>query len=75
MDLESPCILTDKAGDKLYCMSKRKAGDMIAGGEGRQEYFGGTGKFAGISGGCSYRTDYVSPTQAVSRQKCQWQRP
>jgi hypothetical protein len=75
MDLESPCIMTDAVGDKLYYISRRKAGDMSAGGEGHQDYAGGTGKFTGITGGCSYRTDYVSSKQAVSRQKCQWQKP
>lgn len=75
MDLESPCVMTDASGDKLFYVSKRKVGDMGAGGEGRQDYVGGTGKFAGITGGCSYRTDYVSPNRAISHQKCHWQNP
>jgi len=75
MDLESPCIMTDTSGDKLFYVSKRKAGDMSTGGEGRQEYMGGTGKFAGITGGCSYTTDYVSSNRAITHQKCHWQKP
>jgi len=74
LDLEAPCMHTDTAGDKLYYVARRKSGDMNAGGPGQQELVGGTGRFSGIRGSCTFKTEYVSATQAVSHQSCQWQR-
>jgi hypothetical protein len=75
LDLEAPCSNTDSSGDKVFYIARRKAGDMNAGGQGRQELIGGTGKYAGLSGSCTFKTDYLTGNLAVTRQKCQWQKP
>jgi hypothetical protein len=75
LELEAPCVNTDPSGDKLFYVSRRKAGDLTVGGEGIQELKGGTGKYAGLSGSCRFRTEYLPGNQAVTRQQCQWQRP
>ena len=73
-DLEAPCTVTDSGGDKFYYVARRKAGDMNVGGEGHQEIVGGTGKYAGLSGSCVFKTEYLAGNLAVTHQKCQWSR-
>ena len=74
LDLEAPCTVTDSGGDKFYYVGRRKAGDMNVGGEGHQEIVGGTGKYAGLSGSCVFKTEYLAGNLAVTHQKCQWSR-
>jgi hypothetical protein len=56
VQLEAPCVLTDKSGDKLYMLAIRGVGDVSAGGggAGTQQIMGGTGKYAGMSGSCNH---------------------
>jgi hypothetical protein len=76
MDLEAPCTSTDTSGDKVFSVSRRKAGDVDSGsGEGRAELLGGTGRYAGLTGSCTYRVDFLPGNRLVSISKCQWQRP
>lgn len=77
MDLEAPCTQTDPSGDKLFSLAKRKKGDVTAGtsAEGTSELTGGTGKFAGLTGKCTYKVDYLTGNRLVSIAKCQWQKP
>jgi len=59
MDLEAPCAAPDASGDKSFALSKRSAGDAeTGGGDGRQEIVGGTGKYAGITGSCTFTVEY-----------------
>lgn len=76
IDLEAPCMSTDGSGDKVFSVAKRKSGDVSpgGGGEGRSELVGGTGKYAGISGSCTYKADYLAGNRVVTISKCQWQR-
>ena len=77
IDLESSCAMTDEAGDVLYLLAERRAGDVAAGGggAGNQRILGGTGKYAGIVGDCPYRTSYLPGKWLVSRATCTWRRP
>lgn len=75
IDNESPCTVTDSSQDKLFTVARRRAGDMDTGGQGKQEILGGTGKYAGITGSCTYRTTYLPGNWATSMAKCEWQRP
>jgi hypothetical protein len=77
LDLEAPCTTTDSSGDKTFSLSKRKVGDVTpaGGGTGKSELQGGTGKYAGITGTCTYRVDALSANRIVSISKCQWQKP
>ena len=74
--LEAPCTSTTAAGDKLYSISKRSAGGVEAGagGAGSLELLGGTGKFAGVTGACTYRTAYLAEGRVVTMSDCKWQR-
>lgn len=77
LDLEAPCTNTYPAGDKVFYVSKRKLGDLNpgGGGEGKQEILGGSGKYSGITGSCTFKTEYLPGNHGVSHQKCQWQKP
>ena len=75
-ELEGACTSTTPAGDEMYLMSKRSAGDVGEGGGGAGELvlLGGTGANAGITGSCTYEVDYLSNNRYVSRAECAWQR-
>ena len=77
MDLETPCTNTDASGERWFLMATRKAGDVQVGGggEGRQELMGGTGKYAGLSGACTYTASYLSEDLVVSQGRCEWRKP
>ena len=77
LDLEAPCTSTDSSGDKIFSVSKRKIGEAIpaGGGTGKSETQGGTGKYAGITGSCTYKVETLSANRIVSISKCQWQKP
>ena len=74
--LEAACTLTTPAGDELYLISKRSAGDVAEGGGGAGELMlvGGTGSNSGITGSCTYEVDYLANNRYVSRAQCAWQR-
>jgi hypothetical protein len=75
-DLEAPCTGTDpESGDKMFTTSLRKAGDIPAGGAGRQSILGGTGRYAGITGSCSFEVTYLPDNHGVSQNSCEWQKP
>lgn len=75
-DIEASCTSTDAAQNRQYMIATRRSGDMgdSGGGDGRLELLGGTGIFAGISGSCTYTTEYLSDSWHVSDSKCTWQR-
>ena len=77
LDLEAPCTMTDEAGNALYVLAERRAGDVAAGGGGTgiHRILGGTGKYAGIVGGCPYTTSYLPDKWIVTRGTCTWRRP
>ena len=76
IDLEAPCTTTDPFGDRWYTISKRSVGDVAAGGggEGRWELMGGTGKYAGVTGRCTYETSYLGDNRSVTTGSCSWSR-
>ena len=77
LDLEAPCTNTDPSGDKWFMLSARKAGDIEAGGggKGRRELLGGTGKYAGVTGSCTYTASYLAENRHVSTAACEWRKP
>ena len=77
LDLEAACNSADPAGGKIFSLAKRKVGDVTPGGgwTGASAIQGGTGKYAGITGNCSYKIDVLSATRLVTLSKCQWQKP
>ena len=77
MDLEAPCTNTDTSGDTWFWIARRTAGDTEegGGGEGQREFLGGTGKYAGLSGACTYSSRYLAENRSVSVASCEWQTP
>ena len=75
-ELEGACTLTTPAGDELYAVSKRSAGDVAegGGGAGGLVLMGGTGNNSGVTGTCTYEIDYLANNRFVSRAECAWQR-
>ena len=75
-ELEAACTVTDPSGDKQFWNSRRSAGDVAqgGGGAGRLGMLGGTGRFEGVTGSCSYRADYLTNDLYVTRADCTWQR-
>ena len=71
--LEAPCADTDASGDILYSRAVRKEGEVVAGGGGPGvwELLGGTGKYAGVTGTCSYETEYLEDV-LVTIADCTW---
>ncbi len=72
--LEAPCTDTDASGDILYSRAVRKQGEVVAGGGGQGvwELLGGTGKYAGVTGTCSYETEYLEGSVIVTIADCTW---
>ncbi len=72
--LEAPCTDTDTSGDILYSRAVRREGDVGArgGGVGVWELLGGTGKYKGITGTCSYETEYLVGGVVVAMADCTW---
>ena len=76
VSLEAPCTTTNGSGERWYTLSRRNAGDTATGGggQGRWELMGGTGKYAGVAGTCSYKTSYLTQDRVVTEGKCTWHR-
>lgn len=72
LESEVPCVTTNAMGEELFTLAKRTPGD---GGEGRIQILGGTGKYAGITGSCSYETEYLADNWLVSTAECEWELP
>ena len=78
LELESPCIAVDAMGDKQFIVGRRTRGDIGGagqGGEGRGQFLGGTGKYAGVAGSCSYESRYLPDNWIVTMVECEWERP
>ena len=74
ISLDAPCIDTDTSEDVMYMRAVRNEGTVGAGGggEGVWELLGDTGKYAGISGSCTYTTEYLEGGVAVVQADCAW---
>ena len=75
--LEAHCSMVDASGDSFNMRAIRDQGntEVGGGGNGEWEFMGGTGKYAGITGGCEYTVKYFEPERTVNTAKdCQWNR-
>ena len=64
--------------DELFVLLTRKQGDLGGaenGGMGRGNLVGGTGKYANVTGNCSYEVQYLSESNAVIMWDCSWSKP
>ena len=79
--VKAPCTLTESSGDGadvVFLLAIREQGDLgdaDSGGMGRVDLVGGTGKYANITGRCSYETLYLSTSTAVTSYDCTWSKP
>ena len=79
--LKAPCTFTEPKeadGDELFALLTREQGDLGAanrGGGGGVDLVGGTGKYANLTGQCSYETQYLSASTAVLTWDCTWSKP
>ena len=76
--LEVHCTVTDTSNDKLYMGGGRREGDTEVGGGGIGfwKFVGGTGKYAGVAGGCDYKVEYLANDWLVNTaEHCTWRRP
>jgi hypothetical protein len=73
-DLEADCSIVFSPQDSLSFIFKRKVGDIVEGasGTGVQQILNGTGRFAGISGECTYKTQVLSGNWVVTHSACKW---
>lgn len=81
LSLTGPCTLTETqeyGEDRLFFVSIRKQGGLgkaSSGGTGRMKLVGGTGKYADVTGQCSYETQYLTTSTLVTTAECAWSRP
>jgi len=74
-ELDGACTSANSSGDMLFSIAKRRVdGAAEEGGAGDLELLGGTGSLEGITGSCSYDTDYLTETVYVTWAECTWQR-
>ena len=73
-DLEADAVATFISGDTLLLHFRRQSGDITAGsaGDGTLQFKGGSGRFAGVDGQCTYRVDNLHGNWSVSIARCEW---
>ena len=76
MDLQSfnTIVSAKNSDDKIFSENVRKAGDVKKGGAGTSKIVGGTGKYAGISGGCEYTVNYFPKNKTTTIQNCSFKK-
>jgi len=74
--VNASCIFTDADGDELHLIANRGIGEVGEGegGAGRWGIEGGTGKYTGITGVCSYRVEYFPNNELTTRSQCMWEK-
>ena len=72
LDLISNCVQRDMAGDEFYTIAQRNAGttNVGGGGTGVQQIVGGTGKYEGITGNCTYTVKFLEPPWITVESTC-----
>ena len=77
LSLKAPCTLTEPEegdGDELFVLFSREDGNL-GGGMGHGDLVGGTGKYANITGQCSYEVQYLNASVYVITWDCAWSKP
>ena len=65
----------DPATGGTLCRTEAMADTAAGGGgDGRWQLMGGTGKYAGVTGTCTYDTSYLTQERVVTEAKCAWER-
>ena len=78
MDLTGYGTITSatNSNDKIFAENIRKVGDIKTGtgGKGKSKIVGGTGKYLGITGECTYAVSYHSNDKMSSIQECTYKK-
>ena len=78
MDLTGYGTITSatNSNDKMFAENIRKVGDIKTGtgGKGKSKIVGGTGKYFGITGECTYIVSYHSDDKMSSVQECTYKK-
>ena len=78
MDLTGYGTITSatNSNDKIFAENIRKVGDIKTGtgGKGKSKIVGGTGKYTGITGECTYVVSYHSDDKMSSVQECSYKK-
>ena len=69
--LESPCTVTDMDGDRWFTLAARQGKDG-SNTEGQSEMLGGDGKYAGITGLCTYAVTALPDRWQTTTITCDW---
>ena len=69
--LESPCAVTDMDGDRWFTLAARQ-GKGGSNTEGQSEMLGGEGKYAGITGLCTYAVAALPDRWQTTTITCDW---
>ena len=72
LNLEADGVATFSPEDTLLLLFQRRSDDPGTSGEGTLQFTGGTGRFAGVTGQCRYKTDSLPDDANVTVAKCQW---
>jgi len=71
LELEADGVATFSPEDSLLLLFERRSDDPGTSGEGMLRLMGGSGRFAGVSGHCKYKTDNL-PGHWNVIATCQW---
>ena len=78
MDLTGYGTITSatNSNDKIFAENNRKIGDIKTGtgGKGKSKIVGGTGKYLGITGECTYVVSYHTNVKMSSVQECTYKK-
>ncbi len=68
--IEAYCSTTDGDGDVQHMLNKRSADDMKSG-RGTIQLMGGTGKYAKLTGNCTYGVTYYTDNWLMTDANCE----
>ena len=69
---QGTCTTVDIDGDVLMATNGASAPDFS---DCAWTMYGGTGKYAGITGSCTFTVEYLTGDRAIAINTCEWQKP
>ena len=71
-ELLANCSWKDSSGDELFVVSVRRSGttDVGGGGNGTMSIIGGTGKYSGMTGDCTYSVAWLESPWMTTESTC-----
>ena len=70
-ELLANCSWKDSSGDELFVVSERRSGTTdVGGGNGTMSIIGGTGKYSGMTGDCTYSVAWLEYPWMTTESAC-----